>query len=185
MKLPVIETNAFVQLMDKKATVVDQSTAPIHSAISLNLATFIIEDVDAPSNEGNFTANAPNGNSKILPPAALLASRIASTMRNQKERGITCTEKFIETVISADVPKKWEKLGDDLVLLPKSAFEQYREVWEVFPPWEHVSQCLKVSRIFRQDAVSQGPKRESRAVSLYGNNDGWVEHKELGVDVRI
>ena len=91
------------------------------------------------------------------------------------------TEKFIETVISADVPKKWEKLGDDLVLLPKSAFEQYREVWEVFPPWEHVSQCLKVSRIFRQDAVSQGPKRESRAVSLYGNNDGWVEHKELGV----
>ena len=181
VKLPVIETNAFVQLMDKKATVVDQSTAPIHSAISLNLATFIIEDVDAPSNEGNFTANAPNGNSKILPPAALLASRIASTMRNQKERGITCTEKFIETVISADVPKKWEKLGDDLVLLPKSAFEQYREVWEVFPPWEHVSQCLKVSRIFRQDAVSQGPKRESRAVSLYGNNDGWVEHKELGV----
>ena len=92
VKLPVIETNAFVQLMDNKATVVDQSAAPIHSAKSLNLATFIIEDVDAPSNEGNFTANAQNGHNKILPPAALLASRIASTMRNQKERGITCTE---------------------------------------------------------------------------------------------
>ena len=186
VKLPVIETNAFVALMDKKSSSVDLSMIPIHSAISSNLATFTVEDVDTPANGGDFSANAKNGsssssNGKSLPPAALLASRIATTMRNQKDKGITCTEKFIETVISADVPKKWEKLGDDLVLLPKSAFAQYREVWEFFPPWEHVAECLKVQRIFRQDAVSQGPKRESRAVSLYGNDSGWVEHKELGV----
>ena len=28
---------------------------------------------------------------------------------------------------------------------------------------------------------SKGPKRESRAVSVHGNDSGWVEHKELGV----
>ena len=186
VKLPVIETNAFVTLMDKNATAVEPSSAPIHSAISLNLATFIVEDVDAPGNENGSRSNSGSGSSsssssKTLPPAALLASRIATTLRNQKDKGITCTEKFIETVVSADVPKKWEKLGDNLVLLPKSAFAKYREVWDFFPPWEHVAECLKVQRIFRQDTVSKGPKRESRAVSVHGNDSGWVEHKELGV----
>ena len=127
-----------------------------------------------PSNEENFTANAPNGNSKILPPAALLASRIASTMRNQKEEE-SRTENY-RTVIGLRHAQKMGKLGGDLYS-PEMPLSNTKS--EVFPPWEHVSQCLKVSRIFRQDESRS--ETRIRAVSLYGNNDGWVEHKELGV----
>ena len=73
----------------------------------------------------------------------------------------------------------------DLALLPSCSFLS-DEVWtmgvreRLYPA---VAEALGVARLARQAEVSQGPKRESRAVMLWdpGNVGGWVETKELGV----
>ena len=176
IKLPVFETNDFVVLMDKNATNIWQSASPIHSAISKKLASFIVEVIDSVPSD-SFFGSSGGKNIAHKSPAVHLATRLSLML---KQNGIIDDD--IDAIVDADVPKKWEKLGDDLVLLPKLAFSKhYENIWKIYPPWEIVSQCLKVSRIFKQDAVSQGPKRESRAKSVFGASDGWVEHKELGV----
>ena len=86
--------------------------------------------------------------------------------------------------IVAEIPTKWEKLGD-LALLPSGSFLS-DEVWTVGARerlYPAVADALGVVRLARQAEVSQGPKRESRAAMLWDpeNVGGWVETKELGV----
>ena len=83
--------------------------------------------------------------------------------------------------LAQETPTRWEKLGD-LVLIPAHAFAAAD-----FKSFENelyvmVARVLGAARIARQAPVSQGPKRESRAVMLFPEGaDGWVETKELGV----
>jgi len=83
--------------------------------------------------------------------------------------------------LAQEVPARWEKLGD-LVLIPSHAFTA--SDFKTFEDelYGMVARVLGASRVARQAPVSQGPKRESRAVVLYPKGaDGWVETKELGV----
>ena len=85
---------------------------------------------------------------------------------------------------SSEIPTKWEKLGD-LALLPSGSFSS-DAVWtptirrQLYPA---VAAALGVTRLARQAEVSQGPKRESRAIMLWDpeRRGGWVETLERGV----
>ena len=80
-----------------------------------------------------------------------------------------------------EVPTRWEKLGD-LVLVPPHAFSASEFKTFETELYGMVARVLGASRVARQAPVSQGPKRESRAVMLYPEGaNGWVETKELGV----
>lgn len=80
-----------------------------------------------------------------------------------------------------EVPTRWEKLGD-LILVPAHAFSASEFKTFETELYGMVARVLGASRVARQAPVSQGPKRESRAVMLYPEAaDGWVETKELGV----
>ena len=83
-----------------------------------------------------------------------------------------------------EIPNKWEKLGD-LVLLPSESFRS-ETLWprETRARLYHeTAAALGVTRLARQAEVSQGPKRESRAELLWDPErvGGWTETKELGV----
>ena len=83
--------------------------------------------------------------------------------------------------LAQETPARWEKLGD-LVLIPAHAFAAADFTAFESELYAMVARVLGASRIARQAPVSQGPKRESRAVMLYPEGaDGWVETKELGV----
>ena len=104
--------------------------------------------------------------------------------------------------LANNVPKKWEILGD-LVLLPATSFSssQWQAVLQESPEkhnqkrkqdednetdtfalqlWKTVAKALKVARVARQQEIKQGPKRRSQVAMLLGK-DGWVKHKENGV----
>ena len=89
--------------------------------------------------------------------------------------------KGLNVNLAQEVPTRWEKLGD-LVLLPANAFTASDFSALGAELYACVAKVLGASRVARQAPVSQGPKRESRAVMLYPEGaDGWVETKELGV----
>ena len=83
-----------------------------------------------------------------------------------------------------EIPAKWEKLGD-LALLPSESFRS-EALWPRETRarlYRETAAALGVTRLARQAAVSQGPKRESRAELLWDpeSRGGWTETKELGV----
>jgi tRNA wybutosine-synthesizing protein 3 len=89
--------------------------------------------------------------------------------------------KGLNVNLAQEAPTRWEKLGD-LVLLPANAFTASDFSAFGAELYACVARVLGASRVARQAPVSQGPKRESRAVMLYPEGaDGWVETKELGV----
>ena len=85
------------------------------------------------------------------------------------------------------IPKKWELLGN-LVLLPSSSFIE-KEWQTVFAQcdknqledfWKSICQALKVERLGRQQSISDDILRTSQVELLFGN-EGWVELIDHGV----
>ncbi|XP_035224530.1 tRNA wybutosine-synthesizing protein 2 homolog [Stegodyphus dumicola] len=73
-----------------------------------------------------------------------------------------------------DVPSKWEKHGD-LILLPSSSFQH--PIWANFGNslWDVVSAALKCNKIARKYKVQNNDFR-SPQVDLLKGSDGWVTH---------
>lgn len=76
--------------------------------------------------------------------------------------------------LPADVPLKWEKHGD-LVLLPATAFQN--PIWSDFGDelWSVVSTALKADRVARKYRVKNDDFRTPNVELLKGTN-GWVIH---------
>lgn len=88
---------------------------------------------------------------------------------------------FLETNIEEylkDIPKKWEKFSDVLIL-PNSSFRNIR--WNSYREdlWKIISEVLLVNRIGIMGEIN-GEKRES-SVELVLGNDDWVIRKENGI----
>ncbi|MFQ3321538.1 MAG: tRNA wybutosine-synthesizing protein 3 [Candidatus Thalassarchaeaceae archaeon] len=88
---------------------------------------------------------------------------------------------FLETNIEEylkDIPKKWEKFSDVLIL-PNSSFRNIR--WNNYRKdlWKIISEVLLVNRIGIMGEIN-GEKRES-SVELVLGNDDWVIRKENGI----
>lgn len=154
----------------------DCKSLPALEAIRDGHAELVQSDESAPDSPGK-PPTAPKlqaKQSRQSPAATMKAAALALLPRTTPQT----------PAIIAEIPTKWEKLGD-LALLPSCSFLS-DEVWtmgvreRLYPA---VAEALGVARLARQAEVSQGPKRESRAVMLWdpGNVGGWIETKELGV----
>eukprot|EP00053_Salpingoeca_punica_P010335 m.93024 g.93024 ORF g.93024 m.93024 type:complete len:428 (+) comp15354_c0_seq2:119-1402(+) len=91
------------------------------------------------------------------------------------------TAESAQTILDSDVPRKWERHGD-LVLLPPTAFQH--RIWEALKAdgslWQHVAQQLQAARVAVNAAVDAGLRRESRAALVLGES-GWVTHVDNAV----
>ncbi|CAL8466532.1 g6068 [Coccomyxa elongata] len=81
--------------------------------------------------------------------------------------------------LMAEVPSKWERLGD-LVLLPADSFRAAE--WAALGSnlWTAVVTVLKADRIALQAPVAKTGTRDSQVQLLRGDS-GWVRHLEGGV----
>lgn len=82
----------------------------------------------------------------------------------------------------AEVPRKWEKLGD-AVLLPRGSFAHgaYALPSVALALWPTVARALHAELVAKQDEIKQNGMRQSQVRLLWGREDGWVEHWEGGV----
>ncbi|MCP2507064.1 MAG: hypothetical protein NLN64_02050, partial [Candidatus Thalassarchaeaceae archaeon] len=98
-----------------------------------------------------------------------------------KEPKLIFSNESLETNIEEylkDIPKKWEKFSDVLIL-PNSSFRNIR--WNSYREdlWKIISEVLLVNRIGIMGEIN-GEKRES-SVELVLGNDDWVIRKENGI----
>ena len=77
-----------------------------------------------------------------------------------------------------EVPKRWEKFSD-VVLIPSTSFRD--QEWETHEEeiWKIIAESLEVKRVGKIGEII-GEKRESTVEILYGDND-WVIRKENGI----
>lgn len=73
-----------------------------------------------------------------------------------------------------DLPKKWEKHGD-MVLLPENCFTspEWRNIGREL--WRIVAESFQVERVGRKRRIGNDDFRSPHVELLYGKN-GWVEH---------
>ncbi|BBN02828.1 tRNA wybutosine-synthesizing protein 3 [Marchantia polymorpha subsp. ruderalis] len=78
-----------------------------------------------------------------------------------------------------ELPKKWERLGD-LVVLPAGSLTS--SVWSSLGEqvWRAIAMSLSANRLARQASVAATGTRDSQLQLLHGTS-GWVEHKENGI----
>ncbi|GIY95922.1 tRNA wybutosine-synthesizing protein 2 homolog [Caerostris extrusa] len=77
-------------------------------------------------------------------------------------------------IIVDDIPSKWEKHGD-LILLPASSFQN--EMWSILGEelWNAAAMALKCNRIARKFPINNDDFRSPRVEMLKGS-DSWVLH---------
>ncbi|GFP91985.1 tRNA wybutosine-synthesizing protein 2/3/4, partial [Phtheirospermum japonicum] len=77
------------------------------------------------------------------------------------------------------LPTRWERLGD-IIVLPVMSFKD--QVWESIEEelWPLVARSLGTQRLARQGRIAQTGTRDSKLEILVGN-DGWVDHRENGI----
>ncbi|GER44932.1 tRNA wybutosine-synthesizing protein 2/3/4 [Striga asiatica] len=77
------------------------------------------------------------------------------------------------------LPTRWERLGD-IIVLPVMSFKD--QVWESIGAelWPLVARSLGSQRLARQGQIAQTGTRDSKLKILIGN-DGWVDHRENGI----
>ncbi|XP_076923026.1 tRNA wybutosine-synthesizing protein 2/3/4-like isoform X1 [Bidens hawaiensis] len=85
----------------------------------------------------------------------------------------------LPTTLLEQLPTKWERLGD-FVVLPMTSFND--SVWDSLGNelWLIVADSLGATRLARQGRVSPTGTRDSGLEILVGVN-GWVDHRENGV----
>ena len=89
-------------------------------------------------------------------------------------------QKGADSSLLDNLPKRWEKFGD-VVLMPRTSFNE--EGWkDILGPelWSAIASALKVNRIGKIGEII-GEKRESTVELLRGEDD-WVIRRENGID---
>ncbi|KAH9296390.1 hypothetical protein KI387_039978, partial [Taxus chinensis] len=88
-------------------------------------------------------------------------------------------QKGVSPSILDELPSRWERLGD-MVVLPMTSF--IGDIWHSFGNelWVTVARALGVQRVARQGRVAATGRRDSTVELLLGDN-GWVKHRENGI----
>ncbi|OVA06603.1 tRNA transferase Trm5/Tyw2 [Macleaya cordata] len=77
------------------------------------------------------------------------------------------------------IPTRWERLGD-IVVLPVTSFKD--QIWDSLGQelWITVAKSLGTRRLARQGRIAPTGTRDSTLEILVGDN-GWVDHRENGI----
>jgi|LWDU01.1.fsa_nt_gi tRNA wybutosine-synthesizing protein 3 len=102
---------------------------------------------------------------------------------NRLKKIITDYLSEIEAELLLDIPNTWQKVGD-MAIFPRGSFsngwdELIMRAGEGF--WAEVAEAIFVVKIGIGNYIDSGPMRQSR-VQLMCGDDGWVSHKEHGVN---
>ncbi|XP_054706976.1 tRNA wybutosine-synthesizing protein 2 homolog [Uloborus diversus] len=102
--------------------------------------------------------------SKVLNPKEILKTKLLELFSDRDENNTELN----------DVPQKWEKHGD-LILLPSSSFR--KDVWLQFGDklWDIVAEALNANRVARKSTIQNDDFRSPR-VELLKGEDSWVTH---------
>ncbi|KAK9151781.1 hypothetical protein Syun_010090 [Stephania yunnanensis] len=85
----------------------------------------------------------------------------------------------LPTNLMEQIPTRWERLGD-IVVLPASSFKD--PAWASIENelWPAIAKSLRTSRLARQGRIAPTGTRDSTLEILVGDN-GWVHHRENGI----
>ncbi|RWR85073.1 tRNA wybutosine-synthesizing protein 2/3/4 isoform X2 [Cinnamomum micranthum f. kanehirae] len=88
-------------------------------------------------------------------------------------------QKGFPLLLVEQLPTRWERLGD-IVVLPVACFKD--TLWETIGVelWPIVAKSLGAKRLARQGRVLRNGTRDSTLEILVGDN-GWVDHNENGI----
>ncbi|KAM1108590.1 hypothetical protein ACFX2B_005165 [Malus domestica] len=93
--------------------------------------------------------------------------------------GLLIKEKGLPAELLEELPARWERLGD-IVVLPATSFKN--PIWDSLGMelWHVISKSLNAHCLARQGRVASTATRDSTLEILVGDN-GWVEHRENGI----
>ncbi|KAL9285717.1 TRNA wybutosine-synthesizing protein/4 [Arabidopsis thaliana] len=121
-----------------------------------------------------------HGAKKIIN-VAFEAKKVAKSPLQRMREDITSIlkQKGLSEELLDELPQKWERLGD-IVVLPATSFKD--PTWSSISDevWCAVSQSLSANRLARQGRVEPNGTRDSTLEILVGDN-GWVDHRENGI----
>lgn len=120
------------------------------------------------------------GATKLADDVAELRKGPRSPLESMKE-AVACLikDKGLSAELLEELPTRWEKLGD-IVVLPMNSFKD--PVWNSVGSilWPTVAKCLSTRRLARQGRVAASGTRDSQLEILVGDSC-WVEHRENGI----
>ncbi|KAF8093012.1 hypothetical protein N665_0393s0014 [Sinapis alba] len=112
---------------------------------------------------------------------AVEAKRVAKSPLQRMKEAITSIlkQKGLPEELLDELPQKWERLGD-IVVLPVTSFKD--PAWSSISEevWSAVAISLSANRLARQGRVEANGTRDSTLEILVGDN-GWVDHRENGI----
>ncbi|KAG7557630.1 S-adenosyl-L-methionine-dependent methyltransferase [Arabidopsis suecica] len=118
---------------------------------------------------------------KKLINVAFEAKKVAKSPLQRMREDITSIlkQKGLPEELLDELPQKWERLGD-IVVLPATSFKD--PTWSSISDevWCAVSKSLSANRLARQGRVEPNGTRDSTLEILVGDN-GWVDHRENGI----
>ncbi|KAL0845606.1 hypothetical protein Bca101_018852 [Brassica carinata] len=112
---------------------------------------------------------------------AVEAKKVAKSPLQRMKEAITSilNQKGLPEELLDELPQKWERLGD-IVVLPVTSFKD--PAWSSISEevWSAVAISLSANRLARQGRVEANGTRDSTLEILVGD-DGWVDHRENGI----
>ncbi|XP_062013510.1 tRNA wybutosine-synthesizing protein 2/3/4 [Rosa rugosa] len=93
--------------------------------------------------------------------------------------GSLLEDKGLPAGLLEELPTRWERLGD-IVVLPVTSFKN--PLWDSIAEelWPAVAKSVNAVRLARQGRVASTGTRDSTLEILIGDN-GWVDHRENGI----
>ncbi|BFG27473.1 hypothetical protein CerSpe_137470 [Prunus speciosa] len=93
--------------------------------------------------------------------------------------GSLIKDKGLPEELLEELPARWERLGD-IVVLPATSFKN--PLWDSMREelWPVIAKSVNAHRLARQGRVASNGTRDSTLEILLGDN-GWVDHRENGI----
>ncbi|KAL7213528.1 hypothetical protein ACSBR2_016123 [Camellia fascicularis] len=117
----------------------------------------------------------------ILPDEVVKVKKISSSPLKVMSEAVAnlLKHKGLPTELLDQLPTRWERLGD-IVVLPMTSFKD--PAWDSVGAelWPIVAKSLGARRLARQGRVAPTGTRDSSLEILVGDN-GWVDHRENGI----
>ncbi|KAK9681561.1 hypothetical protein RND81_10G011000 [Saponaria officinalis] len=120
------------------------------------------------------------GGTKQVDEFVAMKKASVSPLEKMKEAvALLLKNKGLSEEILDQLPTRWERLGD-IVVLPTTSFKD--PVWDTLGTdlWNVIAKNLGARRLARQGRVASTGTRDSRLEILVGDN-GWVDHRENGI----